>query len=92
MCMLNCVCLFAPPWTAAHQAPLCMGLSQQEDWNGLPCPIPEDLPDSGIDPMSPESPMSPALAGGFLYHCNTWEALPCTWGAKYKLCKEFQIF
>ena len=26
---------FAAPWTVAHQAPLSMGFSQQEYWNGL---------------------------------------------------------
>ena len=85
MCVhLNRVCLFATPWTVAHQAPLCMGLSQQEHWNGLPFPIPGDLPDSGIDPMSPESRESPALAGGFLYHCNNWEALPCISSVQFR--------
>ena len=28
------------PWTAAHQAPLSMGLSRQEYWSGLPLPWP----------------------------------------------------
>ena len=27
--LLSCVCLFATPWTVAHQAPLSMGLSWQ---------------------------------------------------------------
>ena len=35
-----------------------MGFSRQEYWSGLPFPSPEDLPDPGIEPMSP------ALAGG----------------------------
>ena len=39
-----------------------MGFSRQEYWNGLPFPPPGDLPDPGIEPMSPASP---ALAGGF---------------------------
>ena len=30
--------LFASPWTVACQAPLSMGLSRQEHWNGLPFP------------------------------------------------------
>ena len=41
------------PWTAARQAPLSMGFSRQEDWSGLPCPPPGDLPDPGIRPRSP---------------------------------------
>ena len=53
VCMLSCVQLFATLWTEAHQAPLSMGFSWQEYWSGLPFPPPEDLPDSGIEPMSP---------------------------------------
>ena len=44
---------FATSWSIAHQAPLCMGFFQQEHWSGLPCPPPEDLPDPGIEPISP---------------------------------------
>ena len=36
-----------------HQAPLSMGFSRQEYWNGLPFPSPGDLPDPGIEPRSP---------------------------------------
>ena len=49
-------------WTTAFQAPLSMGFSRQEYWNGLPCPPPGDLPDSGIEPVSCIS----CIAGGFL--------------------------
>ena len=45
---LSCVWLFGTPWTAPHQAPLSMGFSRQEYWNGLPFPSPGDLPDPGI--------------------------------------------
>ena len=45
--------------TVAHQTPLSMGFSRQEYWSELPSPSPEDIPDSGIKPVSP------ALAGGF---------------------------
>ena len=54
--------LCATLWTVARQAPLSMGFSRQEYWSGLPCPPPEDLPDSGIEPTCPTSP---ALAGVF---------------------------
>ena len=47
---LSRVRLFATPQTAAHQAPLSMGLSRQEYWSGLPCPSPGDLPHPGIEP------------------------------------------
>ena len=37
--------------TVACQAPLFMGFSRQEYWNGLPFPTPGNLPDQGIKPM-----------------------------------------
>ena len=33
-----------------------MGFSRQEYWRGLLCPPPGDLPDLGIEPISPVSP------------------------------------
>ena len=62
------VWLFVSPWTVAHQAPLSMGFSRQEYWSALPGPPPGDLPDPGIEPVSP------ALAGGFFTTSATWEA------------------
>ena len=43
----------ATPWTVICQAPLSMGFSREEYWNGLPFPSPEDLPDPGTEPGSP---------------------------------------
>ena len=67
----SCVQLCATLWTAAHQAPLSMGLSWQEYWSGLPCPPPEHLPDLGTELTSL---LSPALAAGFFTISTTWEA------------------
>ena len=53
---------FVIPWTVDHQAPLSMGFSEQEYWNGLPFPSPGDLPDPGLELVSP---LAPALAGRF---------------------------
>ena len=36
-------------------APLSMGFSQQEHWNGLSFPPPGDLPDPGVEHASPKS-------------------------------------
>ena len=47
------MCIFVTPWTIAHQAPLSMEFSSQEYWSGLPFPFPGDLPDPGIEPVSP---------------------------------------
>ena len=49
---------FATPWTVANQAPL-SGIFQVEYWSGLPFLPPGDLPNPGIEPVSP------ALAGVF---------------------------
>ena len=43
------------------ESPLCMGFSRQGYWSGLSRPSPGDLPNSGIKPKSPMSP----LAGEF---------------------------
>ena len=56
VCVPNCfshVQFFASLWTVAHQAPLSMGFSREEYWSGLPCPLPGDLPNPGVEPMSP---------------------------------------
>ena len=53
---LSCVQLFATPWTVAHQSPLSRGFPRQEYRSGLPFAPPGDLPDPGIEPMSPVSP------------------------------------
>ena len=47
------------PWTVTHQAPLSMEFFRQEYWSGWPFSTPGDLPDPGIQHISP------ALAGGF---------------------------
>ena len=57
------VWLFGTLWTVACQAPLSMGFFRQEYWSGLRCPLPGDLPDSG---MEPPSLIFPAPAGGSL--------------------------
>ena len=69
--VLNRFCpieLFATLKTVALQVPLSLGFCRQESWSGLPVPLPKDLPNSGIKPMSLTSP---ALAGGFF--TATWE-------------------
>ena len=56
--VLSPICLFATPCSLAYQAPLSMELSRQEYWSGLPFPMPEDLPNPEIEPVSL---MPPAL-------------------------------
>ena len=77
MCVSVCVCVFShsvvtlcdPMDCVAHQAPLPMECPRQEYWSGLPFPIPGDLPDPGIEPMSL---VSPAWQAGSLPLCH-WE-------------------
>ena len=61
MCVsvLSRVQLSAIPWTVAHQAPPSMGLFQAKILAWVAIPPPGDLPDPGIEPVSP------ALAGRF---------------------------
>ena len=70
MCSVMSDCL--PLRTITCQAPLAIGFPRQEYWSGFPFPTPGDLPDPGIEPMSP---VSPALVGGFFTTVpNKWEA------------------
>ena len=64
--------LLAALWAVARQAPLSVGLSRQEYWNGFPCSPQGDLPDPGIEPASLTSA---AMAGRFSIASATWEAL-----------------
>ena len=43
------------PWTVACQAPLSLGFFRKECWSRLPFPPPGDLPNPGIEPVSPAS-------------------------------------
>ena len=59
-----CICALLCPTlcdsqAVVPQAPLSMEFSGHKHWSGLPFPTPGDLPDPGIEPMSP------ALVGGF---------------------------
>ena len=80
---LSHVQLFATPWTVARQSLLSVGFPRQEYQSGLPGPPPGDLPDPGIEPVSPVSP----VLGGRVFTTETpGEAfLLCVWG-KIFLC------
>ena len=67
----NNIQLFKTLRTVACQAPQFMGFSRYEYWSGLPCPLPGDLPNPGIEPMSV---MPLALAGRFFTTNTIWEA------------------
>ena len=69
VCMLSfqsCLTLYnpmdsSPPGFSIH-GKIEMGFSRQEYWSGLPFPLPGDLPNPGIELVSPASP---ALASRF---------------------------
>ena len=48
----------ATSWTVVSQASLSMEFSRQEYWSGLPFPSLGNLPNPGIEPISPLSPVS----------------------------------
>ena len=56
LCMLSHVRFFATLCSAAHQAPLSMGVSKQEYWGDLLLPPPWGLPDPRTELASPASP------------------------------------
>ena len=60
--------LFVTLGTVAQWAHVSLGFSRKEDWSGLPCPLPGDLPDPGVEPVSL---MSLALAGRFFTTSTT---------------------
>ena len=60
--LISRVSLLATPQTVAHQDPLSMEFSRQEQQSGLPSPTPEDLLNPEVEPASL---VFPALAGGF---------------------------
>ena len=65
-CMLNRVHLFATPWTVAHQAPLSMGFSRQEQWSGLT--------------FSPSGDRATGAVYSREGLCADWPHLHCWWG------------
>ena len=69
--------LFVTLWTVAHQAPLSRGFPRQEYWSGLLFHSPGDIPNPGMESVSP------ALAGEF------FTAEPP--GKHYKGCLHFRI-
>ena len=43
----------ATPWTIVHQSPLSIEFPRQDYWNQLLLPSPGDLPNPGVEPVSP---------------------------------------
>ena len=72
-------------WTVARQVPLSMGLSRQEYWSGLPFPLPEDLPNLGMELRSS------ALAGGFLTTAPLGKPSTDTWVTAARIFLSLQL-
>ena len=93
--LLSHVQLFVTLWTVVHQAPLSMEFSRQDYWSKLPFPSPGDLPDPGIELMSPklqadslpsESPKDIWYIV-FMYNINIYLIT----GMTYLLCEIYKI-
>ena len=68
-------------WTVSCQAPLSMGFSKQEYWNGLPFPSPGDISEPGIEPTYPAlqaDSLPTKICGDKYTKPNTKFALPST--------------
>ena len=70
------------------QASLCMGFLMQEYWSGLPFSPPGDLPDSGIEPVSPSLSRFGHVFHEYLVYnkphgsfivCVCAQLVPCVW-------------
>ena len=81
--MLSHIWLFATPWPVAYQAPPSMGFPRQEYWGGLPFLSPKDLPNPGIEPVSP---IAPALADRFFTTEPPGKPLKAQADVKYRDC------
>ena len=68
VCSVSVMSYSVALWTAALPAPL----PRQEYWTGVPFPTQGNLPDPGIELVSPTTL---ALAVGFFTTSTTWEAL-----------------
>ena len=90
---------FETPWTAAPQAPLSIEFSRQKYWSGLSFTSPGDIPDPGIEPVSPVSqanslPVEPS--GSSICTCyfpllvkhHTWKAVLLQEGDPYRELRE----
>ena len=71
-------CLAAKLCPTLWQPPLSMGFPRQENWNGLPFPLPENLSNPEIEPW-------------FLYCWATWEAQFDIWQALKSYLLYFQF-
>ena len=76
---LSCVWLSATPWTVARQAPLSMGFSSPEHWNGWPFPSPGDLPSWGIEP-------EPAVLSALQADSLPWASSPAACAQNANCC------
>ena len=75
----------------ASQAPPSTGFPRQEHWHGLLFPLPGDLSDPGIEPISPASP---ALADRFFTTSPPGKSMLAPWSMpeceeKLRGCKSF---
>ena len=69
-----CVCVLVTwsyptlcdPMDCVFHDPLSMEFSRKEYWSGLPFPLPGDLPNPGIEPMSPA--LQACLFASFFNH------------------------
>ena len=75
MCVLSCVQLFVTLQMVARQSTRSVGFPRQDDWSQLPFPPSEDLPNLGIEPVSPELSLgvftnAPSGEPNGLYACS----------------------
>ena len=81
-CLVAQSCPFVIPWTVDCQAPLSTGLLRQEYCSALPFSPPGDLPNPGIEPVSPILQVDKlSHQGSPLMHSTYFLRIKFCWGS-----------
>ena len=80
--VLSRVWLFVTPWTIAHQTPLSMGFSRQEEWSGLPFSFSRET----------SQPWDQTWIRAFIIFIDTKLSSKCPWPLPALACLYFFTF
>ena len=84
LCLVAQLCLFATPWTVAHQVPLSIGILQARilEWVAVSSSRGSSQPRSPVlqtDSLPTEPPGKPKNTGGVAYPFSSWSSWPRNW-------------
>ena len=84
LCLVTQLCLFATPWTGAHQVPLSIGILQARilEWVAMSSSRGSSQPRFPVlqtDSLPTEPPGKPKNTGGVAYPFSSWSSWPRNW-------------